>query len=248
MELELNVMPTALERLDELPRLLGPKAKLRWRAWSPTNGRVSPSYTVSVKNREVYVSQRGMRDIKVSLHKSGEAHLAFHGHDNATEWQHSKGSIHLSKWSTKYEFHPGWRRLLDIVHPEHELRLFNEEGLEGLDVVDLPDPAGMALHVCLLVNTDAGMNTKVNFLNAIHVATIDDDNWRLHVMAILEPWLPVHRDWARKARLVSPGSHSKSLAAPGFNRQSPAARLTKLVTVGDGGKWLVDLAANEPDA
>jgi hypothetical protein len=66
-------------------------------------------------------------------------------------------------------------------------------------------------------------------------------------MAVLAPWPQENRDWAQNARLIPPGSHGRSASSPGFNRDSIAARLTKLVTMEDGSKRLYDLAANEPE-
>jgi hypothetical protein len=132
------------------------------------------------------------------------------------------------------------------VHPEPELRHFDEADLEGIaNLVRLPVGLGTALHVCLLRNTGALINTRIEFSDALHVATIEDGpDWVLEVMAILTLWPQPLRDWADEMRGIPPGSHGRSAVKPDFNRTSPSARLTKLVTMDDGGKWIYDLAAD----
>ncbi len=225
------------------------KGRINWLAFSPDDGRVSPCYWLSVKNREVYVGQRGMPGIKISLHKTGDAHISANDHETAEAWGFPSQSKRPSEWSTRRQFHPGWNRLLHVVHPEPELRRFSEEGLESVKpLIRLPVAPEMALHVCLLRYTGAFVNTRIEFEDAVHVATIEDgEDWRLEVMAILEPWTQEHRDWAQRARLIPPGSHGRSAVAPGFNRDPLTGRLTKLVTIEDGSMRLYDLAANEPE-
>jgi hypothetical protein len=135
-------------------------------------------------------------------------------------------------------------------HPGPELRHFYEEGLAGVgNLVSLPVPTGMALHVCLLRYTGALMNTRIDFDNAFHLATIDDGpDWQLEVMTVSEPWTQMWRDWADEKRGVPPGSHDRSAVNPDFNRASPSALLTKLVTMEDGSKRFYDLAALEPES
>jgi hypothetical protein len=232
-----------------LPIQVNAKGRVNWLAFSPNDGRVSPCYWLSTKNREVYVGQRGMPGIKISLHKTGDAHLSAKDHETAQAWKFPSRSKRPTEWSTRFQFHPGWSRLLHVVHPEPELRPFSESGLESVKgLIRLPVPPEMALHVCLLRYTGAPVNTRIEFENAVHVATIEDgEDWRLEVMAVLEAWSHEHRDWAQSARLVPPGSHGRSATAPCFNQDSISARLTKLVTMEDGSKRLYDLAANEPD-
>ena len=233
-----------------LPLKLGSRGRLHWLAFSPDDGRVSPCYWLTVNNREAYVGQRGMPGIKISLHKTGDAHLSATDHETAEQWGFPRRSKRPSEWSTRLQFHPGWSRLLHVVHPEPELRHFREEGLEKVKpLIRLSVAPEKALHVCLLRYTGGLVNTRIDFEDAVHVATIEDgEDWRLEVMAILEPWPQESRDWAQSKRLVSPGSHGRSAVAPSFNRDSPAARLTKLVTMEDGSKRLYDLAANEPES
>ncbi len=190
-----------------------------------------------------------MAGIHISIHKDGTTHLTAPDHETAEAWGFPGTSRRPSEWSTIAEFHPGWSRLLHVVHPEPELRHFNEAGLESVtNLVRLPVASGMALHVCLLSYTGAPGNTRVEFDNARHVATIDDGpDWVLRVMAILDHW-PLHfREWADDKRGIPPGSQSQSAVKPDFNRASPSARLTKLVTMDDGINWVYDLAPNPPD-
>jgi hypothetical protein len=188
-----------------------------------------------------------MPDVKISLHESGDAFLTFVDHEKAEKWGWSGPSRRLSQWHTRSEFHPGWARLLHVIHPESELRQFNEAGLEGLDFVDLEVGPDTALHVCLLRNIRAPVATQVSFSKAVHLANFHDgEDWKLDVMAILEPWPSHMRQWASNARLADPGGHDRSIASPTLNRDSPASRLVKLVTDADGGESIYDLAANEP--
>jgi hypothetical protein len=234
---------------SSLPLRLRSEGRLAWLPFSPDDGRVGPSYFLRVRNREVYVGQRGMAGIHISLHKDGEAHMTAPDHETAKAWGFPGASRRPSEWSTLTQFHPGWTRLLHVVHPEPELRYFDEAGLDGVaNLIRLPVGLGMALHVCLLRNTGALLNTRIEFDNAVHVATIEDGpDWILEVMAILEPWPQHFRDWADEKRGIPPGSHGRSAVKPDFNRTSPSARLTKLVTMDDGGKWIYDLAADSPD-
>jgi hypothetical protein len=88
--------------------------------------------------------------------------------------------------------------------------------------------------------------TTVTFSEAIHVATFAADGWDFHLIALLQPWIADHRDWARGARLVNPGTTDYSLAPPhGFNIDSPSARLLNLVSTTNGGRYYVDLAAKD---
>ena len=124
-----------------------------------------------------------------------------------------------------------------------ELRYFNEVGLEGVaNLIRLPVDAGRALHVCLLLYRGAPLDTRIEFDNAEHLATFEDGpDWVLEVMAVLEPWTEELRDWADEKRDIAPGSHERSAVKPDFNPASPAARLTKLITMEDGGKGIYDL-------
>jgi hypothetical protein len=237
-----------MTHVDEPVFDLQSEGRFTWQAFSPDDGRVSPSYFLRVKNREIYVGQRGMEGIHISLHHDGEAHITAPDHQTAEAWGFPDGSRRPSEWNTSAQFHHGWSRLLHVVHPEPELRHFNEAGLETVDnLIRLPVGVGMALHVCLLRYTGAPMNTRIEFDNAHHVATIDDGpDWRLEVMAILDPWSPPLRGWAEDKRGIPPGSHDRSAVKPDFNRESPSARLTKLVIMEDGSHWVYDLAANPP--
>ena len=230
--------------------MLVSKGRLAWLPFCPDDGHVGPSYFLRVRNRQVYVGQRGMAGIHVSLHKDGKAHITAPDHETAEEWGFPGTSRRPSEWSTLVQFHPGWTRLLHVVHPEPELRHFKEAGLEEVtNLIRLPVATGMALHVCLLRYTGALLNTKIEFDNAVHVATIEDGpDWVLQVMAILGPWPQDFRDWADDKRGIPPGSHGRSAAKPDFNRASPSARLTKLVSMEDGTQWVYDLAANPPAA
>jgi hypothetical protein len=190
-----------------------------------------------------------MAGIHISFHKDGEAHITAPDHETADAWGFPDGSRRPSEWNSLAQFHPGWSRLMHVVHPEPELRHFNELGIEGVNnLVRLPVASGMALHVCLLQYRGTLVNTRIEFDNAEHVATIDDGpDWVLEVMAVMEPWPQLLRDWADEKRGIPPGSHARSAAKPDFDRGSPSARLTKLVIMEDGGHWIYDLAANPPD-
>lgn len=50
-------------------------------------------------------------------------------------------------------------------------------------------------------------------------------------MAVLEPWTEELRAWVDERRDIAPESHEHSAVKPDFNAGSPAARLTKLVTM-----------------
>jgi hypothetical protein len=69
-----------------LPIQVSLKGRINWQAFSADDGRVSPCYWLSVKSREVYVGQRGMSGIKISLHKTGDAHLSANDHETAKQW------------------------------------------------------------------------------------------------------------------------------------------------------------------
>jgi hypothetical protein len=234
------------EAREEPYRTFEGRGRLRWRAISPEHDQVSPVWTLSVKNREVYLAQRGMRDIKISLHKSGDAHLAFVDHEKAAAWEWPESSRHLSEWSTRGEFLPGWSRLIHVVHPAPELRGFREDGIEHLEFFDFEVDRRKALYMCLLRNTGAAIRTTITFDDAVHVATFHDGkDWSVAVMAIQNPWLEHSRAWATRARTVPPGSHERSIASPNLDVDSPGARLVKFTKDSDGGRSIYDLAAKE---
>jgi hypothetical protein len=227
-----------------LPLKLGSSGRLVWLPFCPDDGRVGPSYFLRVANKEVFVGQRGMAGIHVTFHKDGVAHITAPDHATAGAWGFPGSAKTPSEWSSLGQFRPGWSRLLHVVHPETELRHFNEADLEGVaNLIALPVDAGRALHVCLLLYKGALLDTRIEFDNAVHLATFEDGpDWVLEVMAVLEPWTRELRDWADEKRDIAPGSHERSAVKPDFNPASPAARLTKLITMEDGGKWICDLA------
>ena len=154
----------------------------------------------------------------------------------------------VSDWNTTHQFTPGRREVgFSVLHPETELRSFIEEDIgkvEGL--IDLLVPPGMAVAMTVFKVEPVEQATSVTFAEAIHVATFAADEWEFHLMALLQPWTADHREWARKARLAKPGTAGYSLAPPhGFNIDSPSARLLKLVSTTNGGKYYVDLAAKD---
>lgn len=220
------------------------KGRVCWQPYNPDDGRVGPSYFLRVSNREVFVGQRAMGGIHLSFHVDGVAHLTAPNHPTAEAWGMAEKTP--SEWSSLMQFHPGWSRLLHVVHPEPELRHFAEEGIgEVTDLVRLPVGRDMALHVAVLRFTGAMVNTQIDFANALHVATIEEGpDWVLEVMALIAPWPQHFREWADEKRAVTPGSDGKSAVMPGFDRPSPSSRLTKLVKMDDGAEWLYDLAAN----
>jgi hypothetical protein len=228
---------------------LGPKGEVRWRAFSP-DGRYSPSFKMWVQGEDVYFAQRSIKDMKVSLHtKTGDAHAAFNTHEASAAWTGKLGgSKWISDWNAAHEFTPGWREVgFSVLHPETELRPFIEQGIDKVNgLINLFVPADMALAMTVFKVEPVEQATSVTFSQAIHVATFAADGWDFHLMALLQPWTAEHREWARKARLVKPGTTDYSLAPPeGFNIDSPSARLLKLVSTTNGGKYYVDLAARE---
>jgi hypothetical protein len=229
-----------------LPIRLESTGRVVWRPFSD-DGRFAPTYFLRVEDQEVFVGQRGMAGIHISFHKDGTSHLTAPNHAAAEAW----GMVTKtpSEWSTVDQFLPGWTRLMHVVHPEPELRPFNEEGLDGVtNLVNLPVGVGTALHVCLLRYTGAPIATEIQFDNAVHIATVvDRPNWVLEVMALLFPWPQHLRDWADAKRAVQPGSDGKSAVKPDFDRTSPSARLTKLVVMDNGVRWLYDLAVDSPE-
>lgn len=228
---------------------LGPKGVVRWRAFSP-DGRYSPSFKMWVQREDVYFAQRSIKDMKVSLHtKTGDAHAAFNTHEASAAWTGKVGgSKWISDWNAAQEFTPGWREVgFSVLHPETELRPFIEEDIDTVEgLIDLVVPTGMAVAMTVFKVEPVEQATSVTFSQAIHVATFAADGWDFHLMALLQPWTADHREWARKARLVKPGTTDYSLVPPhGFNIDSPSARLLKLVSTTNGGKYYVDLAAKD---
>jgi len=231
---------------QELPLDLGPNGEVRWRAVS-IDGRVSPSFKFWAWKQEAYLCQRSLPEIKISLHAE-DAHAAFVDHPTLEAWVGRPGSRYLEEWKAPDEFHPGWVELFEVVHPEPELREFEELGVEKVDLVELPVPPDTALHMIVLRNRDPGFATQVTFEDACPVATIHAKDRIFRLIAQVRPWDHDQREWARRARLDESGNRSRSLIPPrGFNRNSPAARLLKLASSSDGSRWYVDLAANEPD-
>jgi hypothetical protein len=227
-----------------------PKGAVRWRVVS-SDGRVSPSFKLRIQGHDAYVAQRSLKNIKVSLHtKTGDAHAAFMDHETSEAWTGEVGTKWLSDWKANHEFVPGWQELFSVIHPEPELRKFDEDGIDKVeDLIDLPVPAGMSLAMTLFRSHPVAQATQVTFEDACHVATFDAGELQFHLMALLHPWTGEHRQWASNARRINPGTTSYSLAPPGgFNIDSPAARLLKLVKNTHGGRWYVDLAAKEPEA
>jgi hypothetical protein len=230
-----------------LPIKLAAQGRVAWRPYSPDTGCFGPSYFLRVEGREVFIGQRGMQGIHITFHKDGTSHLTAPNQAAAGAW--GMAAKTPSEWTSLDQFHPGWTRLMRVVHPEPELRNFLEDGLDGVtNLVNLPVGRGMALHVCLLLYTGAPTNTEINFDHAVHVAeAVDGPDWLLEVMALHAPWPQHLRDWADEKRRIEPGSDGMSAVKPTFDRSSPSARLTKLVVMEDGARWLYDLAADPPE-
>jgi hypothetical protein len=206
---------------------LGPKGVVRWRAFA-NGGRVSPSFRLWIQGNDAYIAQRSLKDIKVSLHtKTGHAHAAFMDHEASEAWTGKVGSKWLSDWKADHEFAPGWQELFSVIHPEPELRVFNEEGIDAVEgLINLPVPDGRSLAMTLFRSHAVAQASQVTFDNACHVATFDTGALHFHLMALVHPWTDEHREWATNARLVKPGTAGHSFAPPnGFNINSPAARL-----------------------
>ncbi len=228
---------------------LGPKGEVRWRAFSQ-DGRYSPSFKMWVQGEDVYLAQRSIKDMKVSLHtKTGDTHVAFNTHEASTAWTgRVGGSKWLSDWNAAHEFAPGWREVgFSVVHPEAELRHVIEEDIDKVKgLIDVFVPTNMAVAMTVFKVEPVEEPASVTFAEAIHVATFAADEWEFHLMALLRPWDADHREWARQARLAKPGTVGHSLTPPhGFNIDLPSARLLKLVSTTDGGKCYVDLAARD---
>ncbi len=51
-------------------------------------------------------------------------------HGASEAWTGKVGSKWLSDWKSNHEFSPGWQELFSVIHPEPELRAFNEEGVD----------------------------------------------------------------------------------------------------------------------
>jgi hypothetical protein len=234
-----------VEAVLALPLKFKSSGRIVWLPFCPDDGRTGPSYFLRVANREVFVGQRGMAGLHVTFHKDGVAHFTAPDHATAAAWGFPESTKTPSEWSSLGQFHPGWSRLMHVVHPEAELRPFIEDGLEMVEnLIRLPVDEGRALHIALLLYTGAALNTRIEFDNAHHLATFEDaPDWVLEVMAILDSWTPELRDWADEKRGLGPGSHERSAVKPDYNHASPAARLTKLVKMPDGDHWLYDLAA-----
>jgi len=227
---------------------LGPKGVVRWRAVS-ADSRVSPSFKIWTNGHDAYVAQRSLKDLKVSLHKDGNAHAGFTHHETAEAWTGKAGSKWLSDWTAPAASIPGWQELFAVIHPEPELRTLNEEGIDNVKGLVQPlVPDGMATGMHLFRSEPVVQPRRVTFADAIHVATFDSGDIEFHLMALLHTWGEEQREWASKARLAEPGGGEHSLAQPGgVNPASPTARLLKLVTTTEGGKWYVDLAGHPPE-
>jgi hypothetical protein len=228
---------------------LGPKGAVRWRVFA-SDGRVSPSFKLRIQGDDAYVAQRSLKDIKVSLHtKTGDAHAAFMDHETSAAWTGEVGSKWLADWKANHEFVPGWQELFSVIHPEPELRDFDEDGIDKVaDLIDLPVPTGMSLALTLFRSYPVTQASRVTFEDARHIATFDTGELQFHLMALLHPWTEEHRQWASNVRQIKPGTTDHSIAPPGgFDIDSPAARLLKLVKNTHGGRWYVDLAAKEPE-
>jgi len=244
------MVPTANSDVAGRPRFpleLGPGGEIRWRAISVDGRRVSRSFKFWVQGNDAYVCQRSVGEMKISLHESGEAHSAFRDHATSEAWLGTSGSRYLAEWNDPPPFHPGWIEIFGVVNPESELTAFEELPPGGERIIQFPVPAGMALFMLMFRQYDPGFSTSVNFDDSIHVATIEGKTCRYMLVAIIHSWQEANEKWAREARLDTPGSGSRSLVPPrGFDRKSPGARLLKFVSNTKGGRWLVDLAANDP--
>jgi hypothetical protein len=202
---------------------LGPTGAVRWRALS-TDGRVSPSFKLWIQGDDAYIAQRSLKDIKVSLHtKTGDAHAAFMDHETSEAWTGEVGSKWLSDWKANHELMPGWQELFSVIHPEPELRAFDEEGIDEVKgLINLPVPNGMSLAMTLFRSHPVARASRITFQDACHVATFDTGELQFHLMALVHPWTEAHREWATNARLIEPGTTKYSLASPsGFNIDSP---------------------------
>jgi hypothetical protein len=110
------VMPMVEAVPLRLPLKLGSSGRLAWLPFCPDDGRVGPSYFLRVTDREVFVGQRGMARIHITFHKDGVAHITAPDHATAGAWGFSGPAKTPSEWSSLGQFHPGWSRLLHVVH------------------------------------------------------------------------------------------------------------------------------------
>jgi hypothetical protein len=131
------------------------------------------------------------------------------------------------------------------VHPEVELRLFEESGLEGKTLVNFPVGKGDALHVLVL-----GAQLPVAplaFSAAKHAATLAvDGDTRVAVMAIPKSWT-VGAQLLAEARARDDGSTPPNYSPPdqSIDKISPSARFTVHGTHANGGlRFVIDAAGS----
>lgn len=243
-------MPSATEgaagESDAFPLELGPNHSVRWRAVSVDHSRVSRSFKFWVAGKEAYVCQRkGVGNMKVSLHESGDAHAAFQDHETSEQWLRRPGSRYIDAWRDPAPFHPGWVEIFGVVTPESELRAV-EELATGEEVTQFEVQEGSALMMLIFRLTDPGFVTEVTFDPCIPFADFTVPGCQYRLVALLGPWGPDEQEWASRSRMSTPASRSNSLVPPGgINLNSPSARLLKLVDTTKGGRWFLDLAASE---
>jgi hypothetical protein len=240
-------MPTELA----LPMMVERGGEFRWRVQSSDGTRRSASWRIwTAKNSpDVYVAQRQLAGkMKISLHADGNSHAGFTSNEISKSWQGEVpgGSRHLDKWRRPSEFAPGWTNLYEIVHPEAELRSFEESGLEGKTLVNFPVGEGYAIHVYVL-----GARFPIadlTFSDGKHAATlVVDDDKRVAVVAILQPWTAGAQLLA-ESRARDERSTPANFTPPNqvIDKDSPSARFTVHGTHADGGGRFVIDAAGSP--
>jgi hypothetical protein len=172
--------------------------------------------------------------MKVSLHEGGEHRVAFVSNDVSKEWQgiQPDGSRIVDSWERGPELVPGWTKLYEVIHPETELRTFQETGLR--DVIDLEVSPGHSLHVVLLEGrTDAeGIRAQATK----HLATFElDESAALALVAMLRPRDEGLVDVADDVPDFKPPERETDPASPGL-------RLSRFGVRDDGSRFVIDAA------
>jgi hypothetical protein len=215
-------------------------------ASDPTRHSASWELFTSRSSGELYLAQRELgADIKVSFHRSGAFQTSFVDNATSFEWQGvvEGGSRHLDQWQQPPEFAPGWTLVFEVIHPEPELRVFDDIRLSGKPHVSFPIGGGHATHVYVL-RAQSPIAT-MTFSGAIHAATLElDANTAVVVVAMFQKWA-VGAELLQRARERSGGDAPANFAKPGveFDPTSTSARFTVHGThVGSESRFVIGAA------
>jgi hypothetical protein len=138
--------------------------------------------------------------------------------------------------------------IAEVIHPERELGMFVEDGIERVQFVDLPIGPDHALHVSVFLSLPRVRATSVTFPDCIHLASADLGDREVHVMAIIGSWGENEKATANVARSRPRGATVRSLTVSDgdFDPERVSARLLTSAVQPRGHYAFVDLAASSP--